>query len=94
MLRYGWDEAKARQNIIKHGIIFDEAKVVFSDPSVFMRYDDRFDYGEDRFVIIGMPAARVLYVVAVERDGLIRIISARKASKEEANVYFKAAHGG
>jgi uncharacterized DUF497 family protein len=45
-------------------------------------------------VIIGMSAAKVLYVVAVERDGPIRIISARKATKEETDVYFKAANGG
>ncbi len=91
---FEWDDEKARQNIIKHGVTFDEAKAVFSDPFAFMRYDDRFDYGEDRFVIIGMSAAKVLYVVAVERDGPIRIISARKATREEADVYFKAADAG
>jgi uncharacterized protein len=90
---FEWDEDKARQNVIKHGVTFDEAKAVFSDPFAFMRYDDRFDYGEERFIVIGMSAAKVLYVVAVERDGPIRIISARKATKEEAHVYVKAAHG-
>jgi uncharacterized protein len=90
---FEWHDDKARQNFLKHGVTFDEAKAVFSDPFSFTRYDDRFDYGEDRLVIIGMSAARVLYVVAVERDGPIRIISARKATREEANVYFKAAHG-
>lgn len=90
---FKWDEDKARQNIIKHGVTFDEAKAVFSDPFAFVRYDDRFDYGEDRFIVIGMSAAKVLVVVAVERDGPIRIISARKATKEEADVYFKAANG-
>ncbi|MGL4636867.1 MAG: BrnT family toxin [Beijerinckiaceae bacterium] len=89
-----WDQDKARQNILKHGIAFEEAKAVFSDPHAFIRYDDRFDYGEDRMVVIRLSAAKILCVVAVERDGPIRIISARKATKEEANVYFKAAHGG
>jgi uncharacterized protein len=89
MLVFEWDEFKARQNIAKHGVSFDEAKAVFSDPFAFIRYDERFDYGEDRLIVIGMTASKVLCIVAVERDGPIRIISARKATKEEANVYYK-----
>jgi hypothetical protein len=94
MLMFEWDEEKARRNVLKHGVTFDEAKAVFADPFAFMRYDDRHDYGEDRMVIIGMSAEKVLFVVAVERSGPIRIISARKATREEAGVYYKAAHGG
>ncbi len=92
MLGFEWDEDKARRNVEKHGVSFDEAKVVFDDPFAFIRYDERFDYGEERFVVIGMTSLNMLYVVAVDRDGPVRIISARKATKEETNVYFKAAH--
>ncbi|MGL5137807.1 MAG: BrnT family toxin, partial [Beijerinckiaceae bacterium] len=65
---FEWDDEKARQNLVKHGVTFDEAKAVFSDPFAYIRYDERFDYGEDRFFVIGMSVAKVLYIIAVERD--------------------------
>ena len=64
-----------------HGVSFELAKRVFNDASAIERLDDREDYGEERFVLIGMAEVQVvLYVAYTERDERIRIISARRAT--------------
>ena len=84
---FAWDEAKARSNVAKHGVSFIEAITVFSDPQAIDAPDL---YEPDRFVIIGMSShARVLFVVHAERSERIRIVSARKASKEQRRIYEK-----
>ena len=66
------------------------AKTVFSDPFAIERVDDREDYGEERFVIIGMAEGRVLLSVAyTERDQRIRLISARRVTQYEEEDYFR-----
>ena len=66
------------------------AKTVFKDPFAVERLDDREDYGEERFVIIGMAEGRVvLFVAYTEREERIRIISARRATQNEQNDYFR-----
>jgi uncharacterized DUF497 family protein len=73
-----------------HGVSFDLAKTVFKDPFAIERLDDRENYGEERFVIIGMAAGDILLFVAyAEREERIRIISARRATQYEEDDYFQ-----
>ena len=83
MLKFEWDSAKAEANSAKHGVTFDEAKEAFADLAAFVRQDTRFDYGEDRFILIGLAGWRYLTVVFTERGGKLRLISARPASRKE-----------
>lgn len=84
---FEWDEAKAAQNLAVHGVSFETAKRVFSDPFATERLDDREDYGEDRYILIGMVDGRILCVVHTLRNGTIRIISARGAEPHEKRRY-------
>ena len=89
-MQFEWDHAKAKDNWKTHGVRFELAKTVFKDPFAIERVDDRQDYGEERFVIVGMADGRVLLFVAyAEREERIRIISARRATQYEQNDYFK-----
>jgi len=89
-LKFEWHEAKAEANFSAHGVSFDLAKTVFSDPFAIERLDDREDYGEERFVMIGMAEGNVLLFVAyTERDDRIRLISARRATQSEQEDYFQ-----
>ncbi|MFZ3341812.1 MAG: BrnT family toxin [Terriglobales bacterium] len=89
-LKFEWDKAKAEGNLSAHGVSFDFAKTVFDDPFAIERLDDREDYGEERFVIIGMGQRNILLFVAyTERDERIRIISARRATQYEQDDYFQ-----
>lgn len=62
----------------------------FRDPFALEFLDDRFDYGEDRLILIAMARARLLTVVHVEQDGVYRLISAWPSTKAEQNAYFEA----
>jgi len=76
-LEFEWNEAKAEANSRAHGVSFDLAKTVFKDAFAIERLDDRENYGEERFVIIGMAEGHVLLFIAyTEREARIRIISA------------------
>jgi uncharacterized protein len=83
---FEWDDDKARINLEKHEISIDLARHVFDDPAREERLDD--DPVEERWIAIGMADGRVLFVVFTERDGRMRIISARKANKNEQARYF------
>lgn len=86
-MRFEWDEAKNQINIRKHGIDFNDIPEVFNHPMLAMR-DDRADYGEERWISIGWIKILIGVVVYTERSGdVIRIISARKATKQEAERY-------
>jgi uncharacterized protein len=90
MLRFGWDERKNRANRTKHGIWFEEAQSVFDDPRARLFYDPEHSEEEERFLLLGMSfAARVLLVVHCyrEQEQLVRIISARKATRKETEFY-------
>jgi uncharacterized protein len=63
-LEFEWHDAKAEANLQAHGVSFKLAKTVFKDPFAVERLDDREDYGEERFVIIGMAKGHVLLFVA------------------------------
>lgn len=84
---FEWDDAKAADNFAKHGISFDAASRVFQDPFAIERLDDRRDYGEERFVIVGMVDERLLFVAFTMRADRIRIISARGAEPMERREY-------
>jgi uncharacterized DUF497 family protein len=85
---FEWDDAKAAENYAKHGVDFETARQVFRDPFAIEVSDDREDYGEDRFVLIGMVEGVLLTVIRTERDGRIRLISARRATRHEHDEYF------
>jgi len=87
-MEYEWDEAKRLANLRKHGIDFTDVKIVF-DGDILTVEDDRYSYGEQRFVTFGLLQGRVVAVVYTEREDRIRIISARKATKYEQRVYFE-----
>jgi uncharacterized protein len=87
-LQFTWDPKKAAANLRKHGGGFPEAATAFADPHSITIADPDHSVGEERFVLIGQSDRRRLVVVAhVERGDLIRIISARPASRRERNTY-------
>ncbi len=90
-LEFEWDEDKAATNLAKHGVSFLTAAEVFAN-EILERIDDREDYGEIRWIALGRVEAEVFRVVFTWRgDKLIRIISAQKASKDEREIYYRAA---
>lgn len=90
MLRFAWDEQKNKQNRAKHKVWFEEAQTVFSDARARVFYDEAHSDAEERFVILGLSSgARLLVVVHCHREAssVVRIISARKATRKEAKTY-------
>jgi len=85
---FEWEEAKRRSNIQKHGIDFIGIEKVFAGTTVTI-LDDRYDYGESRFVTLGLLNGRVVVIAHTESREVIRIISVRKATKNEEANYFK-----
>jgi uncharacterized DUF497 family protein len=89
-LEFEWHEAKAEANLQAHGVSFELAKTVFKDPFAIEFLDDRENYGEERFVIIGMAEGHILSFVAyTDRDDRIRIISARRTTQHEQDNYYQ-----
>ncbi len=89
-LRFEWDGRKDASNRRKHGISFDEAKTVFSDEHALLLDDPDHSDGEDRLVMLELSAALRTLVVCHcyrEADEVIRIISARKATRPEREIY-------
>ena len=89
-IRFVWDGKKAESNLKKHKISFKEAQTVFSDPNARMIFDPEHSRGEDRFILLGISSGLKLLVVChcyQEDDMVIRIISARKANKNEQTQY-------
>jgi uncharacterized DUF497 family protein len=92
MLRFEWDESKNKRNRRKHAIWFEEAQGVFDDPKAIFANDPKHSGNEERFLLLGFSAVgRILVVIHCyrEADSLIRIISARKATKKEVRFYEK-----
>ena len=90
MIKFDWDPAKAASNLRKHGVSFEEAQTVFYDELAVQFYDEPHSSDEERFLMLGMSSgAHLLLVCHCERDsgGVIRIISARKATKQESSFY-------
>lgn len=89
---FEWDDEKEKINIAKHGIDFSTAALVFGDVNRIEKYDELHSEDEDRYITIGQinGVAVVVMVVYTERDPVIRIISARLATKREKEAYYNA----
>lgn len=87
---FEWDNEKAASNIRDHeGVTFAQAAAAFSDPFAVEWIDEREDYGEERSILLGRISGQLLYVVYTERGTNIRIISARRATRHEQDIYFR-----
>jgi len=88
-VNFEWDENKNRANIKKHGVDFHDACYVFADRFALNMPDDEHSDNEERWLLLGAsPNGKILLVVHTERIGdIIRIISARCATKNEQNIY-------
>jgi uncharacterized DUF497 family protein len=86
---FEWDAEKAIANERKHHVDFKTAVRVFLDPNRLEDYDFEHGENEDRWITIGLVEARMLMVVYTERRETIRLISARKATKDEQKAYRK-----
>ena len=90
---FDWDPVKARQNLQKHGVSFERAARIFLDPFAISIFDEKHTESEDRWITIGSEANETLLVVVHTfrnvdtENSLVRVISARKATKEEAQQY-------
>jgi len=87
-MRYTWHELKRQKNLNTRGLDFAEAEKVFTGPT-FTFEDDREDYGEQRQVTLGLLRDGVMVIVHTETKEEIRIISMRKANKNEQFIFFK-----
>lgn len=88
---FEWDPNKAELNLEKHGVAFEEATSVFADLMFITVVDDEHSIDEERYITIGMSAqGRLLMIAHTDRDGRIRIISVRKATKAEEQFYVEA----
>ena len=84
---FDWDDRKAAANLAKHGISFEQAVTAFDDPEFLDVYDAAHSASEDRWIRIGLSDCGVLAVVYTARKGRHRIISARRANREERRLY-------
>lgn len=83
---FTWDPEKKARNVAKHGVAFEDAHYIFADQTLTF-VDDRFDYGETRYITLGKLVGRVIVVVHTLREDTIRIISMRKANEKETRLY-------
>jgi uncharacterized protein len=88
-IQFEWNEFKRRENLRRHGFDFADAESVFLGDVTLTFEDDRFVYGEQRFVTLGFLAGRVVSIVYTETRGRIRLISFRKASRHEQAIFFQ-----
>lgn len=93
LMKFEWDDHKNQNNLIKHGISFEEAKDVFDDPNLLTFEDNRFPYGETRLISVGkiflttQKKMVIVVVVHTPRGQSMRLISARKANERERKRY-------
>src|SRR5262245_52322751 len=90
LLRFEWDDSKDRTNRKKHGISFQEAMTVFTDEHALLIDDPEHSDQEDRFILLGLSSSLKMLVVCHcyrGREGIIRIISARRANSRERRMY-------
>ncbi len=86
-MTFEWNETKRKENLKRHGLDFQDVPVVFENELV-TDVDDRFDYGEQRYYTLGILDHVVVVVSHTEDDDLIRVISFRKAEKDEEEIYY------
>ena len=87
-MRFEWDENKRQKNITKHSIDFADLESLFAGVTVTL-FDDRFSYEEERYITFGLLHGVVVAVAHTETDEVIRIISARKGTRNEEKAYFQ-----
>ncbi|RLD80676.1 MAG: BrnT family toxin [Bacteroidetes bacterium] len=87
-MKFEWDNKKNKSNIKKHGIDFNDAEQIFENP-LLIKEDNRFDYGEKRWIGIGRLLEFVVVVIFTFRNKVIRIISLRLANKNEKEGYYE-----
>lgn len=87
MLEFEWDEEKARSNLRKHGVSFDDAVLAFDDLFSFHGGEQVVEHGEVRYMLLGLMSRSLLAVVYTHRGDVVRIISARRANKYEQRLY-------
>ncbi len=87
-VKFEWDESKRIANARKHGIDFADATRIF-EGEIIVIHDDRFGYGETRYIAFGLLNGKVIAVAYTERGEKIRLISARKGLKHEETCYFE-----
>ncbi|WP_020180654.1 BrnT family toxin [Methylopila sp. M107] len=92
-MEFEWNERKREKNLRDHKVDFIDAALIFENQH-FSKIDDREDYGEERWVSLGMVDGQVYVVVHTERDGVTRIISAWKGSTNERESYYARVFGG
>ena len=93
-MKFEWNKDKEQINIRKHGVTFEQASFVFADPFSLNLYDDEHSDDEDRWILLGKALNKtLLLVIHTFKDDdnieLVRIISARKATKSEKKIYNK-----
>lgn len=86
-MHFEWNEAKRLGNIRKHGIDFVDCPAIFAGPTV-TTLDDRIDYGEARYMTLGLLSRQIVAIAHTETTDHIRIISARKATRHEQTYFF------
>lgn len=87
-MKFIWDENKRLSNLKKHGLDFNDVEQVFNNPLILFE-DNRHDYGEQRMIAVGLLSVTVVVIVHVENDETIRVISMRKAIKNEIKIYYE-----
>ena len=91
-MKFEWNTEKEQKNILKHGVTFEQASYVFTDPFALNIFDTEHSGNEERWIMLGKSLNQVILVVAhtfrnTENIELVRIISARKATKSEQETY-------
>ena len=92
-MKLEWDAAKRRANLAKHRLDFSDAEDVFRG-ATFTLEDERFAYGENRFITIGMLRGTVVVIAHTEQEDVVRVISMRKATRNEEELYFQGFANG
>ena len=88
-MRYEYNQNKKAANLKKHGLDFDDAKLVFESAQIVTFEDSRYDYGEVRYITLGLLNGDVVMLVTTETNTTVRIISMRKAEKHEQTIYYE-----
>ena len=91
-MEFEWDENKRRINLQTHNLDFANAHLAFTK-SAFVIPDDREDYGENRYILLGLMRERIVVIAFTIRDNVIRVISMRKANKRERKSYVQRQFG-
>lgn len=87
-MKFEWDENKNKSNIQKHGVNFSDSAKIF-ERTMVVQLDERADYGENRWIGLGQLENIVIVIVFTRRNNSVRIISIRKANKQERRIYFE-----